>query len=268
VLYAPPSRSEQALELYRRLGDGGGAARILDGRAMATFLDGRIVDAVDQFHRAASLFQDAGELLRVITPRSTRGHGLVFLARAAEGLTETSAALRLARELDAPEGWSYALWHRSEALSALGRHAEAEADARESLDVAIRCAHRGWTATAYRALGIALQTRGSLDEAVHAFEASAATAGEDLTLFASWAAARAASVAVVQGRLGDADRLVRRALAAGPPLARYEARLAAVELAVARGDPAAREQAGQAEAEARAGGHLVSAERLAVLARL
>ena len=259
-------RSEQALRLYRHLGDAGGAARLIDGRAMATFLDGRISDAVDEFDRAASLFQDAGELLRVITPRSTRGHGLVFLARPAEGLAESSAALRLARELDAPEGRSYALWHRSEALSALGRHAEAEADAREALDVAIRCGHRGWTATAYRALGIALQTRGALDEAVRAFEASAATAGDDLALFAAWAAARAATVAVAQGRLSDADELVRSALATGPPLARYEARLAAVELALARDDPAAPALAGQAEAEARAGGHLVSAERLTALA--
>ena len=69
----------------------------------------------------------------MVTPRSTRGHGLVFADRPADGLAETDAALRLARDLDAPEGQAYALWHRSEALSALGRTDEAEADAREAL---------------------------------------------------------------------------------------------------------------------------------------
>ncbi len=87
-------RAEAALALYRRLGDARGVARILDGRAMATFLDGRIAEGVEVFGRVAQLFTDSGELLRVVTPRSTRGHGLVFLARPAEGLAEASAALR------------------------------------------------------------------------------------------------------------------------------------------------------------------------------
>ena len=100
---------------------------------MAAFLDGRITEAVGLFGRIAALFEDSGDLLRAVTPRSTRGHGLVFHAEPGEGLAETSAALQLARDLGAPEGQAYALWHRSEALSALGRHAEAEADAREAL---------------------------------------------------------------------------------------------------------------------------------------
>ncbi|OLT11513.1 hypothetical protein BJF78_04995 [Pseudonocardia sp. CNS-139] len=82
------ARAEEALRSYRGLGDGRGVARILDGRAMATFLDGRITGGVDLFDRVARLFEDSGDLLRVVTPRSTRGHGLVFLARPADGLAE------------------------------------------------------------------------------------------------------------------------------------------------------------------------------------
>ena len=104
-------------------------ARILDSRAMATFLDGRVRDGVTLFSRAAQLFTDSGDLLRVITPRSTCGHGLVFADRPAEGHTQTDAALELGRELGSPEGQAYALWQRSEALSALARVDEAEADA-------------------------------------------------------------------------------------------------------------------------------------------
>ena len=38
------SRAAEALALYQRLGDANGAARILDSRVMASFLDGRIDD--------------------------------------------------------------------------------------------------------------------------------------------------------------------------------------------------------------------------------
>lgn len=213
-------RAEEALVLYRRLGDAQGVARILDGRAMAVFLDGRIGEGVALFGRVADLFAGSGDLLRVVTPRSTRGHGLVFLGKPAEGLDETDAALRLARDLDSPEGVAYACWHRSEALSALGRTDEAEANAREALDVARSLGHRGWTATAHRALGIALQTRGDLDGAAAEFTASAVVAADSLTLFASWAAARLAQVALAQGR--DATAHIARARSIGPPLGHRE----------------------------------------------
>jgi DNA-binding SARP family transcriptional activator/tetratricopeptide (TPR) repeat protein len=258
-------RAESALALYRRLGDARGAARILDGRAMATFLDGRITEGVEVFGRVAQLFTDSGELLRVVTPRSTRGHGLVFGARPAEGLAESSAALALARDLDAPDNQAYALWHRSEALSGLDRAEEAEADAREALTIARELGHRGWTATAHRARGIALTARGKLDEAAAAFAASAVAAGESLTLFAAWAAARSALVAVARGRLREADAMVARARALGPPLGQYEARLAEVELLAARSDATMTRLAALALASARDGGHVVSIDRLAAL---
>jgi DNA-binding SARP family transcriptional activator len=260
-------RADAALALHRALGDGPGVARILDGRAMATFLEGRITEGVALFGRAAALFEDSGELLRVVTPRSTRGHGLVFADRPDEGLAEASAALQLARDLDAPEGQAYALWHRSEALSALGRATEAEADAREALRVAGAVAHRGWTATAWRALGIALQEQGLHDDAATAFVESARVAGETLTLFASWAAARCALVAVALGRLDAAATSVDRALAVGPPLGHYEGRLARAELAAARGDDECAALAAAAWHAAGAGGHLASVARLAELAR-
>jgi DNA-binding SARP family transcriptional activator len=259
------ARWNTALGLYRRHGDARGVARILDGQAMATFLDGRITEAVAVFDRVAGLFTDSGDLLRVVTPRSTRGHGLVFLGRPEAGLEDASAALRLAVDLDAPEGQTYALWHRSEALSALGRLDEAEADARRALSIARSAAHRGWTATAYRALGIALHARGEHEDAAAAFAASAETAGTELALFACWAAARRALVAIDVGRFADAESFVAQARATGPPLGRYEARLAAVELAYATGDPGAADAAGAALVAARAGGHLQSATRLAAL---
>ena len=81
-----PARSRQraatALEIFGRLGDSHGAARILDARAMATFLDSDIRLRLELLDRAAHLFADSGDLMRLVTPRSTRGHGLVLLGRA------------------------------------------------------------------------------------------------------------------------------------------------------------------------------------------
>src|SRR5581483_4942961 len=152
-------RSEEALRLFEQSGDARGVADILDGRAMGRFLGGDIAGALGAFDRVARLFEDAGDLLRVVTPRSTRGHGLVFAARPDLALLETTEALELARTLGPPEGQAYAPWHRA------------------------------WTATALRALGIAFGEAGRPAEAEEAFRRSLAMS-EHLSLFASWAAAR------------------------------------------------------------------------------
>jgi hypothetical protein len=73
-------------------------------------------------------------------------------------------------------------------------------------------------------------------------------------------------VAVRQGRPAEAAPLVERALAVGPPLGHYEARLAQVELAVASGSADAAALARAALELARAGGHVVSVPRLAEVA--
>jgi tetratricopeptide (TPR) repeat protein len=120
-------------------------------------------------------------------------------------------------------------------LAALGRADEARADADEAYAIASALGHRGWTATALRAMGIAAQAAGDVDAALHAFERSLA-ASQHLDLFASWAAARTALVLISIGELERAEPLVAHALTVGPPLGHYEGRLAQVELAAARND--------------------------------
>lgn len=97
-------------------------------------------------------------------------------------------------------------------------------------------------------MGIALTARGELDAAAAAFAASADAAGESLTLFASWAAARRALVALAAGSTAGVAAWVEYAPAVGPPLGHYEARLA-----VARDDPRASELAAAAHKLALAG---------------
>ena len=259
-------RASEALALYERLGDTNGMARILDARAMAQFLEGDVRGGEAALRHAADLFEDSGDLVRVVTPRSTGGHALVFAGLAEQGLPHVTSALELARTLGHPEGQAYALWHRAEALAALGRVDEAATEAAEALAIATRIAHRGWTATAWRAVGLAAQHRGELDEALRAFRSSLEFS-EHLGLFACWAAARAALVLVSVGAPDQAVPLVERALREGPPLGHYEARWAQVEVAVALGDASAPRLARDALDRMRAGGVRQGRERLLALAK-
>jgi DNA-binding SARP family transcriptional activator/tetratricopeptide (TPR) repeat protein len=249
-------RAAAALQIFSRLGDSHGAARILDARAMATFLDSDIRRGTELLDRAAHLFADSGDLMRLVTPRSTRGHGLVLLGRAAEGLLDADEALEIARTLGHPEGQAYALWHRGEALATLGRTELALAAGTEALAIATRIGHRGWTATSWRTIGLAEQSAGDHPAALRAFERSLAVA-DHLDLFACWAAARAALEQLQLGRVTAAGDLVRRSLSTGPALGRHEARWAAAALATRCGADGREEAVDQAIAEAVRGGALV-----------
>jgi tetratricopeptide (TPR) repeat protein len=254
-------RAAEALEHYTQLGDSRGAARVLDTRAMAAFFGGDVTGGTELLHRVANLFEDSGDLMRQVTPRSTRGHGLVFLGRPIAALADTSAALEIARSLGHPEGQAYALWHRSEALSALGEGDEARTEAEHARRIAEQLDHRGWMATAWRAIGIAEQARGEPEAALSAFLQSLELSA-NLDLFGSWAASRAALAAITLGRLSDAEGLVARALALGPPLGHYEGRMARVELSRARGDASTRKLAAEARRLAESGGALAHLDRL------
>jgi len=122
-----------------------------------------------------------------------------------------------------------------------------------------------WTATAWRTTGIAHQVAGRLDKAEHAFRQSLGTSA-GFSLFTSWAAARLALVLLARQRIADADPYVAVALAEGPGLARYEADLAAVELAAMAEDGRRHDLARDALRRCRTGGHLAHAARLVDLA--
>lgn len=259
-------RSDEALALYRSLGDAAGVATILDARAMAGFLDGDVRGSIDAFHRVACAFEDTGQLLRAITPRSTRGHALVFAGRPDDGLADIEEAAELADALGQAEGRAYTAWHRSEALTALGRADEAVVSAEAALAIATRIGHRGWTATAHLASGLARDASGDDAGAVRAYR-TALELSAPVPLFHAWAAARLARTYLRQGRLDDAASLVRLATERAPALGAYEARLAQVELFVARGDPGVGDLLHDALTRARDAGHLASAAELAGLAR-
>lgn len=263
-----PLRAEErfaaALALFTEAGDPGGIADILDARAMAQFLDGDIERGAQAFGRVYRLFVDAGDLLRVVVPQSTRGHGLVFAGKPEEARAETAAAVELARSLGYADGEAMALWHHSEALVACGSPSEGLDYADAALATARRVGHRGWTATGLRARGIALEELGDVRGAEAAFRGSLEIS-EHLSLFKCWGHARLASLLVRRARPDEAAHHVSRALSSGPPLSQYEARLAQCELAVARAEPGADRLIAEALSRAADGGHRVSQTVLAQL---
>lgn len=257
-------RYAEALAIFAQRGDARSVAEVAAARAMSAFMDGDLPRSASEFRHAAGLLEDTGDLLASVTPRTTGGHALVFMARPEEALQEVAVALELSDALGHPEGRAVALAHRSEALTGLGRIDEARDAATESVRIIETIGHRAWTALTFRALGIVHLAAADLPAAEEAFRR--ALDASTVPQLVGWACASLARVLVARGELTDAAAQVRRALTEGTPLARHAARLAQAELAVAAGDPGAPRIAAQALAQARAAGHLVSVRRLAELA--
>lgn len=250
-------RAEEALGHFEMLGDDHGVADILDGRAMATFMGGRISEGVAAFERVAKLFAESGDPVRSITPTSTRGHGLVFMAQPEEGLAVIDGALELARSLGEEEAEGYCLWHRAEALAAAGRGDEAVDSAERAVEIARALKHREWTAAALRALGIAHSSRGDLRSAETVFR-NGLDASVHLMLFETWHAAQLALTLIRTDRTDEAGVYVDFAMQGGPPLALYEARMAKAGFEAATASPEASQHLTEFIREAEEGGHLLS----------
>jgi DNA-binding SARP family transcriptional activator/tetratricopeptide (TPR) repeat protein len=250
--------ADEARVLFEQVGDGEGVADVLDTQAVATAHGGRIREAVALFKRVANLFEDSGNLLHAGMPWSDRGYGLVLMNRPGQGLECIEKALHLERSLGQTAAEAYCLWHRSEALAWLGRSEEASESASRALAIARKLRHQEWIAAAWKGLGWAALAGGDLDRAEAAYK-ECLQAAENLPIFRSWAAAGLATVLIGQGDLGQAEECVRLALGVGTHATHYEARLAQVQLAMARGDGNARSLAAEALERTEEGGHLVSA---------
>jgi tetratricopeptide (TPR) repeat protein len=257
-------RAKEAVSLFEAAGDRHGVARVMDVQVMRDFMTGRIADATAAFARIATLFEESGDLLRIVVPRSTRGHGLVFMDRPREGLEEINRALRVAEEIGHAESVAYCLWHRCEALAALGEPDQAIADGERALAIALRLRHREWQAAAMCGLGVAYVANND-PAAAEDILRRALDAAVGIPVLTSWAAARLAGILISQGRLADAGDLVRQALDQPVASAHFEARLAEAQLAEARKDAGLEAIARRALGIATRRGHLASARVLRTL---
>jgi DNA-binding SARP family transcriptional activator/tetratricopeptide (TPR) repeat protein len=259
-------RVRRAARLLDQAGDGRGSARLMYWRAMACFIESRLRDAVTHLDLLAHLPVTPGEVLRLWSPRATRGHALTFLGQAADGLTEIEETLAWARAARHPAVEAECLWHRAETLTALGQAAEAIEAAEQAAGIAARIGHAEWTAAADRALGIACEAAELRGRAESAYRRSL-QAADGIPLFRAWAAARLGAFLARQGRPAEAAPHVQAALAGGTPLTRHEARWAHAELLASQGDDQACGAAAAAALDrARDDGYLILVPRLRELA--
>ncbi len=259
-------RSRRARRLVEQAGGSRAGARLLYCDAMACFTGGRLGEAITRLGHLAQLPVTPAEMLRLWSPRATRGHALAFLAHAQAGLAEIDETLARARAARHLAVQSECLWHRSEALAILGRAGEAAEAAQEAVGIATCIRHAEWTAASLRGLGIAWEAAGMPDRAESAYRRSL-RAAEGRPLFTAWASARLGACLARQGHPQDAAAHVDAAIRRGTPLTAYEARWAGAELLAARGDAGAcRAAAADALRAAKDGGYLILVPRLRVLA--
>jgi len=256
------ARLEEALALFRRLGNGRRIANILDAQAMACFMGGNPREASPAFDRVAGLFTETGDLLGAASARGSRGACLTMMGCSEEALSDTAEAIELARTLGDLQNEAYALCFRAQALAPLGRTVEAILTSEAAIAIGRRLDHRELTSAALRALGIGQQASGHLEQAETSLRRALEVAGENIPVFASRAAAQLAQVLIARGHLDEAEDLLPQALDVGPPICRFEGLLAQAELAAARGDSDAQDLAASALRVAEAGGYLLIAPRL------
>ena len=228
-------RFDRALELYQERHDAAGAARILDGRAMATFLDGRIPAALELFSQVADLLTDSGDLLHVVTPglhrracagvrRRPGGRPGPQHRRAGAGPLARPRRGRRVRALAPVRGAGRARRRRRGGRLRPGGAGRRRPDRAPRLDCDRAAGARD------RAAAPAATCRARPRRSAARWTPRL----RGLTLFSSWAAAQLALTVLAGGDLAAAGPLVHRALTEGPALAQYEARLARAELACAR----------------------------------
>lgn len=259
-------RARRAARLLDQAGDSRGGARLLYWRAMECFMSGRLREAIEQLDHLAHLPVTPGEILRLWSPRATRGHALTLFDQAAHGLTEIDETLAWTRAARHPAVEAECQWHRAEALAALGQATAAIEAAEQAAAIAARIGHAEWTAAAHRGLGIACEAAGLPGRAESAYRRSL-QAAEGIPFFRAWAAARLGSLLARQGRPAEAAPHVHAALTGGTPLTRHEARWAHAELLASRGEDAAcRATAAAALERVRDDGYLILMPRLRELA--
>jgi DNA-binding CsgD family transcriptional regulator len=242
---------EQALELFKDLGDERGLAETLDLLGMASSTDPT---------RSATYYAQAIPLLRKLDdrPRLVNSLAMYMLASGA-ALYETVSvptdlvplsraeaageeALRLAREIEWPAGESFVSWEIALWLAPRGDYGRALRYARSGLDIATAIDHRQWIAGALVTVGILYLDLGAYSDAAEAISAGLTRAREvNSANFIRIGSALLARAFVAQRRLTEAAAILETVLEPGMPMVTAGQRLCWLswaELQMALGKPA------------------------------
>jgi DNA-binding CsgD family transcriptional regulator/tetratricopeptide (TPR) repeat protein len=152
---------EDALSIFEREGDQWGSADSLDLMGMARYLAGEVPEARQALGRAATLFGELGDRVRVASALTTRGLYLAVLdgpcatnAPPADFAADAAEGLRLCQDIAWRSGEAYALAALACADLGAGQYGEAHRHASQALAIAEEIEHPQWTVIALLTLGL------------------------------------------------------------------------------------------------------------------
>lgn len=202
----------EALEIFEALENRKGVAETLDLLGMTNVISSDMQAATRYYDRAIDLFRELEEkelLASALTARAMRsGRAQTETAvgvpvEVHQPLREMDEVLELTQELGWKAGESFGRWMRSFLLASIGRLDEAEAYAREGLELAEEIGHAQWTCGSCCALARVLMERLELDAAREHAERSRSLAFETGSRY--WIGVASGMLALVCLEANDLD---------------------------------------------------------------
>ncbi len=204
---------EQALALYRQVGDRFLQGSSLNNLGIVHWRRGALAAAADCFRRALALFKDAGVEHLGSPAMNNLARVLCIVGRYDEALDLHERGLVIARDAGNPSHEANALCGKAEVNTAIGRYQQALDDARQAVTVAQNAGHRVLAGAALCVLGTAHRQLGDHGLAVHHLESAlriARAVGDPYDLIAALSGLAAAHASA--GNPSEALQLYREVL--------------------------------------------------------
>jgi CHAT domain-containing protein len=204
----------EAVTIAERLGEPGWANRAKGELGVVAFLQGDVNASVIQLGQALKVAESAGDALSVVRWLTLFGHGYIELARPEEALSFYERALKVAASVPELQLPVMTYLGKGDALTKLGRLADAEQVLVDALEVANAQRAFGYQAELTLKLAVIAQSRQQADRAA-ALLAQAADFAQRAggnRILAEIALARGRLLRS-QGRAGDAARILEEGVA-------------------------------------------------------
>jgi DNA-binding CsgD family transcriptional regulator/tetratricopeptide (TPR) repeat protein len=268
----------EALRLFEDLGDSHGEAETLDLLALATFVSGDLVGGAPYMARAIALFRELGDrhgvasCLATYLVRHPTYQTATLVADVVDDHVlrrEIGEAVQSARAIDWRVGEAFAQFNAGYCLAARGLYLEALRATTASLRIAEEVEHRQWTCGAHAVLGAIHHDLLDFERGREHLEQACSLAREVGSMHWSQRASGLLALLLVEQRdLPAARAIVDASAAYGAATGSWGQRLltlAAGELALASGQPAAALAASEALIESAANAQTTPIPRLLLL---
>jgi tetratricopeptide (TPR) repeat protein len=207
------ARHQEALEIFRRLGDEQGLSETLDYLSMTSYMGGKVSRGSEYGREAARLFLKRGDEIRLVSSlggAGLRGPNLQTMILASDGepydvaLQDAFQAARLADNIGWRSGAAFARFVMATAYGLAGEFGRALALAREAMAIAETIGHEQWALAAKCVYGAMLIEMLNAESALDPLEAAATLAEKSNSLH--WRQSVQASLIRARTKLGQLGR--------------------------------------------------------------